>query len=98
MLRDEEGLLMDVAFSRCGKQGFICAGHFLALPSFWMCTGASLPLTPAIVGALTRKLLRRFGKSPRAYRTLSPDQETQLATWTIRHALEAGMAEHIAYA
>jgi hypothetical protein len=89
---------VDVAFSHGSKQGLIVAGHVQHFPDFWMATGACLPMTSEIVGVLTKKLLRRFGKSPRVYRALSPEDESQLAAWSIRSALEAGMAEHIAYA
>jgi hypothetical protein len=98
VLRDENGLLLDVAMSRSAQKGDVFAGHVLSFPDFWMTTGAGLPLTPLVFGGLTRRLHRSFGKSPRAYQRLSAEQAAQLARWVIRAALEAGMAQKIAYA
>jgi len=98
VLRSENGLLLDVALSRSAQKGAVLAGHVLCFPDFWMTTGAGLPLTPVVFGGLTRRLHRCFGRSPRVYQQLSAERAAQLASWVIRAALEAGMAQRVAYA
>jgi hypothetical protein len=97
-LGGENGLLLDVAMSRSARKGAVLAGHILCFPGFWMTTGACLPLTPGVFGGLTRRLQRCFGRSSRAYQQLSAERAAQLASWVIRGALDAGMAERVAYA
>jgi hypothetical protein len=98
VLPGENGLLLDVAMSRSARKGAVFAGHVLCFPEFWMTTGACLPLTPAVFGGLSRRLQRCFGRSSRAYQQLSAERAAQLASGVIRGALDAGMAERVAYA
>jgi len=98
VLRSENGLLLDVEMSRSLQKGDVFAGHVLCFPDLWMTTGAGLPLTPVVLGGLSRRLHRCFGRSSRAYQQLSAERAAQLASWVIRAALEAGMAQRVAYA
>jgi hypothetical protein len=98
VLRGEDGLLLDIAMSQSAWKGAVFAGHVLCFPDFWMTTGACLPLTPNVLGGLTRRLHRCFGRSSRVFQQLSAERAAQLASWVIRAALDAGMAQRVAYA
>ena len=95
MLRNEEGLLMDVALSGGGKQGDILAGHVHAFPGFWMTTGGGLAHDARHRGRAHEEAappLRQVApRLPRAF----AEEEANCAAWSIHSALEAG-GRHIA--
>jgi len=97
VLRDETGLLTDVGFSQSAGRGVVFASHVYSPESFWMTTGTSLPVLPDFAEQLFRQIERRFGKAHEDFRTISREQQTELATLVIRTCLEEGVMQRVAY-
>jgi len=96
-LRGERLLLIDVALSSTASQDFVLAGNVLCQGTFWMTSGAALPLSAQVVRTLARPIRQSFGTKPEDFRHLSRARQADLAALVIRTCLEKGMAEHIAY-
>lgn len=97
ILRDESWLLIDVGFSQTAQRHLVLASHVHRPDDFWMTTGAALPLTAETLERVVGQIERRFGKTAEDFRTLSREQETELATRIIRTCLEEGMSQRVSY-
>jgi hypothetical protein len=96
-LRRESGLLVDRSLSVTASLGRILAGNVVEWEGYWATTGASLPMTSRIWAKLERPVFKRFGKLGPKYRNLDPLKEADLAAWSVRACLDAGMAQRVAY-
>jgi hypothetical protein len=98
LLRDETMFLVDVGLSQTIRVGTVVASRIMAPEGIAMTTGAALPLgvlPPADRNAVVELLQSRFKQAD--FRQLTPQEASELATITIRMALEHGAAEHINY-
>lgn len=95
LLSGQSLLLIDIAMSRSVADGFVrvFATRTVPLGSYWMTTGAPLPISDEETG---EALLRKF-KGQKELGAQTPDSEHKLARAMIRVCLDWGAAEQIRY-
>jgi hypothetical protein len=97
LFRRERLLLIDINLSQTAAPGAIFAAHAYSPGDYWMSSGAGLPVPPDTLVKIARQVERQLRRTPGDGRPLSPEQDTQLATLSIRVCLEDGMSERTRY-
>ncbi|MHC4402888.1 MAG: hypothetical protein ACYTG0_24775, partial [Planctomycetota bacterium] len=97
LLRDEEGLLVDVSFSQTAERSDVLAGNVFQPGDFWMTTGAALPMDLDTLDAAFEQVERYIATRSDRIRELSPQRHAELAARVIRTCLKRGMAERVNY-
>ncbi len=97
VFRAERLLVIDVGLSNSARRGMVLASNVVCPGSFWMTTGAGLPVAAEVLETLLGSVGRAFGTNPQSFRALGRARQADLAALVIRTCLQKGMGERVAY-